>query len=67
MNGGGLGKSRPLAVPEPKHRIGPQGSSSGQSVRKFPKSCVQQVSSVMLGSLRGLNRLILNFALLILF
>ena len=45
LNGGALGKTRGIVAAEPKHRIGPQGSSTGQSVRKFPKSCVQQVSS----------------------
>ena len=52
------GKPKAMAVPEPKHRIGPQGSSTGQSVRKFPKSCVQQVC-VQRGSwfLQNLDRI----------
>ena len=42
-------KSKPPGpIPEPKHRIGPEGSSTGASVRSFPKSSVQMVREICL-------------------
>jgi hypothetical protein len=36
---------KPILIAEPKHRVGAAGISSGLSLRQFPKSTVEKVTT----------------------